>query len=106
MPLRVRISLIVVPAVVLYAGLDYCVQTLVVLPRFHELGREEARNDAQLAREALSREIVHLDTLVLDWSAWNETYRFVEDRNKDYVNDNLNEETPRLIPVMTEPVFI
>ena len=93
MPLRVRISLIVVLAVVLYAGLDYCVQTLVVLPRFHELEREEARNDAQRAREALAREIVHLDTLVLDWSAWNETYRFVEDRNKDYVNDTLNEET-------------
>ncbi|MDM8515187.1 CHASE4 domain-containing protein [Desulfobacterales bacterium HSG16] len=39
--------------------------------------------------QAVQRDIHHLDSLCHDWSAWDETYTFVQTASKDYVERNL-----------------
>lgn len=76
-----------------YALLSYAIHRLVVFPSFIRLERGEARKDMESCREALQREIHHLDTLVHDWAAWDDTYRFVEDVNPEYIESNLSPHT-------------
>lgn len=43
--------------------------------------------------EAIQREIHHLDALCHDWSAWDDTYEFIVDKNSEYIESNLDEST-------------
>ncbi|MBI5117502.1 HAMP domain-containing protein [Candidatus Poribacteria bacterium] len=89
MSLRKKILLILLVIMTLYIGLDYGIQRLVIYPSFLELEKDEAGKDMQRCVEALRKEIQHLDAFVHDWSAWDDTYKFVEDRNQAYIEANL-----------------
>lgn len=93
MSLRSKILLILVVVVVLYAGLDYGIQRLVVFPSFVALEQEEASKDLDRCFDAIRREFFHLDTFNHDWAAWDDTYQFVQDRNTEYISSNLVAQT-------------
>jgi len=93
MSITKKVSLILAAAIGVYATLDYAVQYHVVLPSFVSLERDEARKDMQRCVEAINREAHHLDMLCVDWSAWDDTCQFVQDRNEKYRESNLNKET-------------
>ncbi len=90
MPLRLKIFLILAGITLLYGAIDFAIQRFVVFPHFVALEQEEAKKDTIRCIEALQREIHHLDLVVHDWSAWTDTYEFVNDRNSEYIEDNLN----------------
>jgi sensor domain CHASE-containing protein len=73
--------------------LDYAIQRMVVFPSFVVLEQNEAKKDLDRCFEALRREFYHLDTFNHDWAAWDDTYRFVQDRNTEYVTSNLVAQT-------------
>jgi signal transduction histidine kinase/DNA-binding response OmpR family regulator/HPt (histidine-containing phosphotransfer) domain-containing protein len=75
--------------VIFYAGFNYAIQRLIIFPSYLSLERSEAKKDAERCIEALHRELYYLKKLNDDWSAWDDTYRFVEDRNREYISSNL-----------------
>jgi len=95
MSVRVKVILIVSVVILLYAVLNYCTQRLVVFPSFIQLERREAEKDIQRCVQALRREVFHLDKFCYDWARWDDTYRFVVDRNAEYIEANLVVETFR-----------
>lgn len=60
-----------------------------LLARFSELGMQYAREDMQRVEKALENEKAELDTSVWDWSAWDATYTYMQDRRAAYVDENL-----------------
>lgn len=80
---------ILLGVVVLYAGLQYVAHRLSITPSFVALERAEAEEDLERCVSALNREIQHLDMFVHDWSGWDDTYAFAQDRNEQYVAANL-----------------
>ncbi|MFZ5572553.1 MAG: response regulator [Thermodesulfobacteriota bacterium] len=78
---------------VLYAAGHYMLQYNVILPSFAALEKEEARKDLQRCLDAVQREAHHLSRLASDWAMWDDTYRFVQDRNPEYIESNLEWET-------------
>jgi signal transduction histidine kinase/DNA-binding response OmpR family regulator/HPt (histidine-containing phosphotransfer) domain-containing protein len=89
MTLRSKTFLVLFIVVILYAGLNYAIQRLVIFPSYLSLELSEAKKDAERCVEALQREIYHLKKTNDDWSEWDDTYRFVEDRNREYISSNL-----------------
>lgn len=65
----------------------------IVLDRFQGLEQDEATQDLQRARQAVDAEINRLNIAGGDWSAWDDTYQFVQDGNQGYVDANLNPES-------------
>lgn len=65
-------------------------QRLMILPSFIRLEREDAEKDLDRCLDAISREIYHLDKLCGDWSAWDETYQFVKDKNQAFLTANID----------------
>ena len=59
----------------------------------------ERAEDSQVARDiariqqTLESELNHLDTLLVDWSAWDDTYTFVQGQNLRYSESNLTFDT-------------
>lgn len=93
MRLSHKLGLTVAGIVAAYALVDAIVARSIVYPSFEALERRRAEDDVARVAEALQREAEHLDNLCHDWAAWDDTYRFVQDHNADYVSANLNAES-------------
>jgi sensor domain CHASE-containing protein len=89
MLLRSKMVLILSTVVVAYAVLDHVTQRVLISPSFSALERDEAKKDLQRTVEAIKSEIEHLDMRCLDWSAWDDTYRFVAEADQGYIDSNL-----------------
>lgn len=88
MSLQVKILLIVLAVVSLYAVSDYASQYFFILPSFVSLERNEAQNTMRRCVGALKREITNLDKFTGEWAARDDTYQFVKERNDDYISTN------------------
>ena len=87
--LRSKIVLILSGVIGLYAALDHVVQRWTFAPIFSRLERAEAEEDLQRVVEGLRQEVAELHALCLDWSAWDDTYRYVGEPNEAYERSNL-----------------
>lgn len=67
------------------------VVSLVALQHFAAIERDEMVEDVVQAQSLLQSEISQLVTTAGDYAAWDDTYRFVQDRNKDYIVHGLGE---------------
>ncbi len=63
------------------------------LSNFLNLERTDTLNNVERLQNTVYAEQRYLDNMVQDWSCWDDTYRFIEDRNQDYVNVNLQNQT-------------
>ena len=87
--LKVRIALILLVMLLIHTGLDYGIQRLVLMPSFVKLERKGACDDMYRCIRVLESEIRHLETLCVDWATWDDTYRFIVDKNEEYITSNL-----------------
>lgn len=70
----------------------YVVQT-VVGDGYLRLERESLEKDVRRATSALRHATEKLDLLIADWATWDASYQFVQDRNNDYIQENLVDES-------------
>jgi len=66
---------------------------IIILGGFTRLEAENVRQDMNRVLDALSNELVNLESAVLDWSNWDESCAFVADGNAEYVRTNLPTKT-------------
>ena len=91
MSLRVKIALIGLPLfLVLFAAL-HVAATNVLVRSFDRMEADTAVYQATSVLRVLSNARAQLLTHAEDWASWDDTYRFVEDRNKEYVVANLGD---------------
>jgi len=93
MSLRFRIITIILVSFIFLVGIGYLLQRFILLPSYIELEQHQAKKDVERCLEAINRELHHLELLTEDWAAWNDTYRFIQDRNGEYIESNLVVET-------------
>jgi two-component system, NtrC family, sensor kinase len=89
MTLRTKVIHIVLAIIVLYAGIEYGVITHLVYPGFVTLEQKNAEQDIERCKEALDREVSHLNSVCHDWAAWDATWEFAGDHNSEFVRLNL-----------------
>lgn len=113
MTLRTKTLLILGMTVVILIGVLFATWNSMVLGSFEELEKADTSRNTEQAVATINNRIAALDTIVFDWAAWDDTYLFVQDRNEQYIESNLIDETFISIPlnlivildVSGEPVF-
>ncbi len=63
------------------------------LSTFLELEQTTTLENVERVQNAISTEQGYLDYLVADWACWNETYRFVQDGNQEFIDETIDNET-------------
>jgi len=79
--------------VMILGAVLYFVSQNIMLSSFITLERNYAERNIERATHALATELTRLETTALDWSAWDDTYAFLEDGNSQYISANLTGET-------------
>jgi methyl-accepting chemotaxis protein len=71
--------------------LMYIIFRIVLIGNFEKLENRLMLKDVARVMDALGEEVSNLDRTVLDYAAWDDTYAFLEDQNKEYIDSNLEE---------------
>jgi len=93
MKLRKKAPIIIGVTFVVMIVFLYTTWRIVLLGSFTKLEEQNTRRNVERALSALSNELSTLDATGWDWAAWDDTYAFIEDANKDYIESNLVDET-------------
>ncbi|MCP3873738.1 MAG: HAMP domain-containing protein [Desulfobacteraceae bacterium] len=89
MTIRTKVSLILVLVFLASGIFEYSIQHFIVLPSFQTLENENAIKDSKRVVLSIQREIDHINQICFDWSAWDDTYSFIKDVSKEYIEANL-----------------
>ncbi|MDI9394380.1 MAG: CHASE4 domain-containing protein, partial [Euryarchaeota archaeon] len=60
---------------------------------FLELEQADTLENVERVQNAVATEQFHFDYTVHDWACWDDAYQFVEDKNQQYINVNLQNQT-------------
>lgn len=71
----------------------YLISSTILKKNFSDLDENTSRYNVQRAINALDNEIASLNITVGDYASWDDTYKFIQDKNQDYINLNMMEET-------------
>jgi signal transduction histidine kinase len=83
MSLQVKILVIVLAVVSLYAVFDYASQRFFILPSFVEMEHGEAQNTMRRCVGAFRKEISEIDDFTRNWSSSDQIYQFMGDQKTD-----------------------
>ena len=89
MSLRKKTVLTVIVAYVGLIAVLYLSARLLLLGGFIRLEERTVAQHVKQATSAIAEELQYLDATAVDWSSWDDTYRFAQDRNERYREDNL-----------------
>jgi PAS domain S-box-containing protein len=68
----------------------YVITQTVLVRSFEQLEEQNAREHVQRALNTLNDQLANLSASNLDYAFWDDTYQFMEDRNQDYIDANLD----------------
>jgi sensor domain CHASE-containing protein len=105
MSLRIKVIGLILFSFLVYGLIDFGVQRMFILPSFISLEQEESMKDMERAVQAIQREIEHLGSSATDWSVWDDTYQYAQDRNDYYRDSNLNEQALNSLKVNLLYIF-
>jgi len=89
MSLKSKIAIILCSVFLLNAVVQVITHRFIIFPSFISLEEKEAIKDIKRVKEAIKREIHHLNQFCWDWASWDDTYDFVESRSPAYLKANL-----------------
>lgn len=93
MGLRARTLVILGLTLVCLYGLTYAFSRSVLVKGFAEVEEREARVNAGRVQQAIQNEVETVSIKMGDWSAWDDTYQYVQDGNKAFEISNLTVES-------------
>lgn len=99
MKLSTKAILILVPMTVVLVLALLLVSEQVVRKSFIRLEDRYARENVHRGLEALQDRVRQLDRLADDWASWDDTYKFVQDRNEAFPLSNINAETLKSLKI-------
>ena len=91
--LNSKVLLIILFVFFLYGTTEFIIERYIIYPEFLSLERAESLEDLERAVLALEREILYINTLCLDWAAWDDTHKFVKKPDDEYIESNLIDTT-------------
>ncbi len=89
MTIRMKSLLLVLVTAGLLAVIGCLLVFFIVLERFAELERKDADSQVQRLRDAILDGLEAQRSVALQWSNWDDAYRFVQQRNQDFATINL-----------------
>jgi sensor domain CHASE-containing protein len=78
-------------------GIAFVIQIIisqtVILNGFLVVEKQDMTGDIQRVQGLLNDQILNYATKISDWSVWDDSYKFVQDKNQDFIDTNLQNST-------------
>jgi diguanylate cyclase (GGDEF)-like protein len=87
--IRTKVLAIITCIFVLLVIGSQLVSMQILKTGFKDFEKHDAALDIKRAKKALEAEIDYLSSINLDWAVWDETYRFMKETNKKFIEENI-----------------
>ncbi len=87
--IRKKIIISAVVIVVIFTSVIYYISNFIILKSYSRLENEVAQINLSRTDNIFKNVINELDTKLSDWAFWDDTYAYIEDRNIEYEESNL-----------------
>lgn len=91
--IRTRFIGIMAVMLILTAGMVYLILHTVMHDKINILEDKYIIENVERTKKEIFKEIEVLDTIVMDWAVWDNSYQFMTDKNPEYIKANLSEDT-------------
>ncbi len=89
-----RRTLLIIGAIFIGSlAVAYALSQTVLMDGFARVEENRATLNVERSLSVLSDRLAFLDATAIDWAAWDDTYTFIQDGNKGYIDTNLGETT-------------
>lgn len=93
MTLRKKTLAIIFISMAVFLSSLFVVSRTLLLGGYEEIEQFFLARNVERVIKAIAQEIGTLQRHVLDWAPWDDTYDFAENRNEEYIRNNLQPET-------------
>ena len=93
MNIRLKTLIIVGGAVIVLGFVVYGISQTVLMKGFLEIEKEITEKNVKRVINSLYNDISVIDSTNYDWSAWDDTYEFIQNKNEEYIESNLINDT-------------
>jgi len=93
MKLKYKTIIIALCSAAVLLGITYGIFYWVFYGYVDTAQRNQTGKDFEMVETIIEKEKENLNSILKDWSYWDDTYNFINNRNQDYVKVNLNQET-------------
>jgi sensor domain CHASE-containing protein len=94
MSLRTRVILSITVSVLVFMGALYGVSQVLVIKGFEKLEQREANANVERVRNAMDEQFNFLVSKITDWAAWDDAFKFANDKNAEFVASTLIPDAP------------
>ena len=91
--IRTRFIGIMAVMLILTAGMVYLILHTVMQDKINILEDKYIIENVERTKKEIFKEIEVLDTILMDWAVWDNSYQFMIDKNPEYIKANLSEDT-------------
>ncbi len=88
--LHAKVIVIAAGVFILFGIINFAIHQFIVLPSFISLEQDEAIKNSKRVVQAIHKELNYLESTTFDWSAWDDTYDFIQTGSQDYIRGNLS----------------
>jgi sensor domain CHASE-containing protein/signal transduction histidine kinase len=88
MSLRTRVIFSITVSVLILIGALYGVSQVLIIDGFTKLEEREASSNVTRARNAFNENFEFLQSKIKDWAAWDDAYKYVQDKNEAFAKAN------------------
>jgi diguanylate cyclase (GGDEF)-like protein/PAS domain S-box-containing protein len=89
MTLRKKTPLIIAVTLLGLLAALYFMSRTIVLGGFAEVEHQQTEHHVDMALNTISGDLANMASTASDWSAWDETYTFIEGENASYIDENI-----------------
>ncbi len=93
MKLRLKTLTVLGTALTCLILLLYGLSTTILMDGFKQVERKDVEKDLNRTDSAISVELAQVNSTTRDYSGWDDTYLFIQDKNPEYIETNLVDDT-------------
>lgn len=93
MSIRLKTATVILASNLVLLAITYVLGFKLLIKDYLVIEKQLVSDSLDRVHEALDNEIEQLDIKLADWAQWDDTYKFIRDKNKEYINSNLTNES-------------
>jgi sensor domain CHASE-containing protein len=97
--IKAKIVIITLANVVVLILFVYIISTLIISESYLNIEKDNITQNLQRVDSTVENNISQLTLKLADWSAWDDTYKFIQDKNREYIKTNLQNSSFTIIKV-------
>src|SRR5688572_5887034 len=77
----------------------YITSSRILMASFAHMEEQSTEESVARVRSTISDTIAKINSTATDWSAWDDTYNFIQNGNKKYVEDNFLDDSIKVLNI-------